>query len=151
MNLLREWGDRVDAATDKLVPLGHKADDYVCQIIDLLTDIRAGITALNTDGDTYEYQRLVVPAGAANAKRLDGRQGYGRKITNIAIIAPAAADVDVFVMSADSAGFVQRWSLAAAGRTSQQVAIPVPEGQPVFVQSSIADVQVNLILERFSA
>lgn len=148
MNLLKEWGDKLEQLGPVAQRVGKQADGYVCRIIALLEDLNAGVANLYPGVNAYEYPRLAVGAGAAGSKMVEGRQGYLKIIENVAIIAPAAADVDLFIMSLDNSCFVQRWSLAAAGRVSNQVAIPVPEGQPIFVQSSVADVQVNLIVRR---
>lgn len=148
MKLLEEWGRRIDELAPAAKKAGKRADDHACRIVELLDSIDAGVDNLYPGADAFEYPRLQLGAGAANSRALEGRQGYSKIIQNIAIIAGAAADVDLFIMSPDNQGFVQRFSLAAAGRTSVTLAIPVPEGQPIFIQSSLADVQVNLIVRR---
>lgn len=145
MKFLEEWGARIDELAPAVKRGGQRAEEHACRVIDLLQSIDEGVANLYTGADAYEYPRLVV---GTSAKTVEGRQGYRKVITNIGIVAGAAADVDLFIMSADNSGFVQRFSLAAAGRSSATLAIPVPEGQPIFVLSSLADVQVNLIVRR---
>lgn len=151
MKFLEEWGARIDNLAPALKRGGERAEEHACRVTELLESIDSGVSNLYPGADAYEYPRLQLAAGAANLRTLEGRQGYSKSIENIAIIAPAAADVDLFIMSADNSGFVRRFSLAAAGRSSQELRIPVPEGQPVYVQSSLADVQVNLIVRRNKA
>lgn len=145
MTFLNEWSDRLDNLGPVAAKVGHKAEGYACRIIEQLDDLNAGVANLYPDANAYDYQRLAVPA--AGNRLVEGRQGYSKVIENIAIVAAAAVDVDLYVMSQDDAGFVRRFSLTAAGRSGTEVKIPVPEGQAYIIVASVA-AQVNVIARR---
>lgn len=142
------WATKLDEVGVHVQKGAEQADAYACRIIDLLEEIRDA-TATGYDVDVFEYPKWsFTGTGLTNAKTQDGREGYVKIVKQIAIVAAAAADVDVYVGSLDDSGFVQRVSLAAAGRNSFPVNLPVPEGVPIFFVSSAQPVQVNAIIQR---
>lgn len=148
--MLNGIADRVDAIEPALKSAGRHADSRLCRIIDLLDDIKAATENLYPGVEQYEYPRYLITAAGGAKTVVEGREGYTKIVKTIALVGAAAADVDIFMGPvADASNFIRRVSLAAAGRTSVDVSIPVPEGQPLTVQAS-ADTQVNMIVQRVS-
>ena len=145
MRLLDEWADRLDNLGPVAKRVGDRAEHHAARVYEKLCQINDGIGNLYPSADSFEYPRLAIAAG--ETKTVEGRQGYLKVIRNIAVVAPAATNVDIFTLSADDSGFVHRLALGAAGSDSKQVEIPVPDGQPIFVRASAA-AQVNLIVRR---
>lgn len=142
--LLNGYLEKVEALGPHVVNAATQADIYACRIIDLLEEIRDA-TATGYDVDVFEYPRL--PFAGADTKIVEGREGYVKVIKSIAIVAPAAVNVDLFVGSTDSGGFAWREVVAAAGSQSKTLDLPTVEASPIYVQASAA-AQVNLTIKR---
>lgn len=138
--------EKIDRAGETLVQAGHRADghaDHICELLEAIKENTENLYGVNV----YEYPRL--PFSAGGSKEVTGREGFIKIIKQVAVVAAAAVDVDLFVADPGDGGFLQRVSLAAAGRTSITPNLPVPEAAPIFVVTSAA-AQVNLVLERKS-
>lgn len=144
MNLLKEWGERLDDIGPVAKRVGDKADGYACAVIELLREIRNATQNLYR-ADVYEYPRMVFEA--AGVRLVEGRSGYAKIVRQIAISTPGAATVNLFIGEATDGGFMTQVSQGGAGREALEVFIPIPEGQPIIIDAT-APASVNLIVER---
>lgn len=144
MGMLDNWLTRVEELGPIAAKAGDRADKLACEGIDLLKEIRDATQTLY-GVDVYEYPRL--PFSAADTKIVEGREGYVKVIKQIAVVAPGAVNVDLFLGDPSDTGFLWREPVAAAGRSSRAVEIPTVESSPIYVQASAA-AQVNLVIQR---
>lgn len=144
MNGIAGYARRIEELGPHAERVLTKADLHACNIVHLLEQIRDA-TATGYEVDAYEYPPL--PFTGAGTKTVEGREGFVKVIRNIAVVAPAAVNVDLFIGDPNDTGFSWREPLSAAGRSSRQLAIPTVEASPIYVQTSAA-CQVNLIIQR---
>lgn len=140
----QELPARIEALGPHIVKAGDRADALACEIIELLKEIRDA-TSTGYGVDVFEYPRL--PFTGAGAKVHEGREGYVKIIKQVAIVGAAATNVDLYIGEQSDSNFVERITLGAAGRFSEAMELPVPEGQQITVVSDAA-AQVNLIVQR---
>ncbi len=144
--MINGYAAKIEALGPHVVKAATTADGYACEMIALLKEIRDA-TSTGYDVDVYETPSFTFTA-STEVKEQPGRAGFIKLVKRVAIIAAGAADVDVYVGSIDNAGFRKRISFTGAGRSDQDVTIPVPEGASVFVTSSVAGITANLVIQR---
>lgn len=144
MNGIAGYAKRIEELGPHVERVGTKADGYASEIVSLLKEVRDA-TSTGYHVDIYEYPPL--PFTVAATKLIEGREGFVKIIRNIAVVAAAAVNVDVFIGDSGDTGFAWREPLSAAGRSSRQLLIPTVESSPIYVQASAA-CQVNLIIQR---
>lgn len=144
MQFIDDLVKRVEALGPHIERGAQRADDLACKNNALLEEIRDATQQLYSV-EVYEYPKF--QTSAADLKEIAGREGYVKIIRQIAIVGAGAVDVDIFMGQSDATGFVERVSLAAAGRVSRTLTLPTVEASPIYIQTSAA-AQVNLIIQR---